>query len=398
MPGAPGGRLVSLDIFRGMTIAGMILVNDPGSWANLYWPLEHAAWNGWTPTDLIFPFFLFIVGVAMVFSFATRTAHGSKRGALAWHVLRRSAIIFALGLFLNGFPYFHVSRMRIPGVLQRIAVCYLFAGLIVLLSGLATGRGERSGRSGRNSVLAVSVVIVAMLVGYWALMTFVPVPGYGAGRLDPDGNLAAYLDRRLMLGHLWRPTWDPEGLLSTLPAIATVLVGSLVGVWLHFRWPAMAGPEQHARAQQIKAAGLLAMGAAGLVLGRLLHPFFPINKNLWTSTYVIFTGGFAMVLLALTYWVADIKGYRRWGSPFLILGMNSILAFTLSTWLAKCSIVFKVARADGRLVTWHGYVYDRFFAPLASPKNASLLFALAYMLLWLVLMWLLHRRRIFVKI
>ena len=373
----------------------MILVNNPGSWANIYWPLEHAPWNGWTPTDLIFPFFLFVVGVSMVFSFAARTARGTRRSALGLHVLRRSAIIFALGLFLHGFPYFHFSRMRIPGVLQRIAACYLFAGTIVLLNGLpsaplragATRRGDRPETTRRNSVLVISIAIVVLLVGYWALMTFVPVPGSGAGRLDPEGNLAAYADRRLMLGHLWKPTWDPEGVLSTLPAIATVLIGTLVGVWL-----------QAPRTQQVKAAGLLAAGAAGLVLGRLLHPFFPINKNLWTSTYVIFTGGFAMVLLALGYWVVDIKGYRRWGRPFLVFGTNSILAFTLSTWLAKCSIVFKVARADGRLVTWHGYVYDRFFTPLASPKNASLLFALAYVLLWLGLMWLLYRRRIFVKI
>ena len=140
------------------------------------------------------------------------------------------------------------------------------------------------------------------------------------------------------------------------------------------------------------------MGAAGLLAGRLLHPFFPINKSLWTSSYVIFTGGFAIVLLALIYWVVDIKGYRRWTTPFLVFGMNSIASFTLSTWVAKCTIVFKVARADGRLVTWHGYIYDRFFVPLASPRNASLLFALAYLLLWLGLMWLLYRRRIFIKI
>ena len=390
----------------------MILVNDPGTWAHIYWPLEHAPWHGWTPTDLIFPFFLFIIGVSMVLSFAKRLDGGasgeaggesgakwSARGgptSLALHVLRRSVIIFAIGMFLHGFPYFQLSRIRIPGVLQRIAVCYLFAGFIVLMAGLGAGRrADGSERAGRG-VAAVAATIVVLLVGYWALMMFVPVPEFGVGRLDPEGNLGAYLDRRVMGGHLWSQTktWDPEGILSTLPAIATTLIGALVGEWLRSK-----------RAPQLKCAGLLAAGAAGLVLGRLLHPFFPINKNLWTSTYVIFTGGFAMILLALIYWVVDIKGYRRWAVPFMVFGMNSIAAFTLSTWLAKCSIVFKVTRADGpygigadRVVTWHGYVYERFFAPLASPVNASLLFAVSYVLLWLGLMWLLYRKRIFVKI
>lgn len=363
--------MVSLDVFRGLTIAGMILVNNPGTWSHIYGPLQHAPWHGWTPTDLIFPFFLFIVGVSMMFSFASRAERGVSRGSLALHVVRRSAIIFLIGMFLHGFPRFDLSKIRIPGVLPRIAVCYLFASLIVLFL-------ERRGRI---------AAIVLLLVGYWALMTFVPVPGYGAGGLDVEGNLAAYLDRKLLLGHLWKPTWDPEGPLSTLPAIATTLVGTLVGEWLRFR-----------RAPQLKAAGLMAAGAAGLVLGELLDPFFPINKNLWTSTYVILTGGFATVLLALCYWVVDIKGYQRWITPFLVFGTNAITVFALSSWLAKASGVFKVTLADGRAVSWHKYVYDSFFAPLASPVNASLLFAIAYVLLWLALMWPLYRRRLFLKI
>lgn len=392
-PAATAARLVSLDVFRGLTIAAMILVNNPGTWAHIYWPLEHAPWHGWTPTDLIFPFFLFIIGVSMVLSFAKRLERGTTPASLALHVLRRSLIIFAIGLFLNGFPYFQLSRIRIPGVLQRIAVCYLFAGFIVLRAGLGAGRRADGSERGGRGVATVAITSVVLLVGYWALMMFMPVPGFGVGRLDPEGNLGAYLDRRVMGGHLWSQTktWDPEGILSTLPAIATTLLGALVGEWLRSK-----------RAPQLKCAGLLAAGAMGLVLGGLLHPFFPINKNLWTSTYVIFTGGFAMVLLALIYWLVDIKGYRRWAVPFLVFGMNSIAAFTLSTWLAKCSIIFKVTRADGigagRVVTWHGYVYDRFFAPLASPVNASLLFAVSYVLLWLGLMWLLYRKRMFIKI
>ena len=204
-------RLVSLDAFRGLTIAGMILVNNPGTWAYVYWPLDHAKWNGWTPTDLIFPFFLFIVGVSLVLSFTKRLAAGATRAALALHVVQRSLIIFAVGLFLAGFPYFRMATIRIPGVLQRIAVCYLFAGLIVLASGLfrererATSPDNRSDVGARSArgIAQIVAVLVVLLVGYWALMTFVPVPGYGVGRLDPQGNLGAYLDRKLLAGHLW---------------------------------------------------------------------------------------------------------------------------------------------------------------------------------------------------
>ncbi|MBI3669043.1 MAG: DUF5009 domain-containing protein [Acidobacteria bacterium] len=395
--------MVSLDVFRGLTIAAMILVNNPGTWAHIYWPLEHAQWNGWTPTDLIFPFFLFIVGVSMVLSFAARIERGDTRASLALHVLRRSAIIFVVGLFLAGFPYFHLATIRIPGVLQRIAVCYLFAGLIVLASGLVPDlAGRRADGSERAARIApVVAVVLVLLLGYWALLTFVPVPGYGAGRLDPQGNLGAYLDRLVMPGHLWSQskTWDPEGILSTLPAIATVLLGSLVGIWL--RSPRLRSG-QAARTPQQKALGLLFAGTVGLVLGELLHPFFPINKNLWTSTYVIFTGGFAMVLLALCYWVVDIKGWKRWITPFVVYGTNALAVFTLSSLLAKASIVFKATVADApgaaRQVSWHSYVYGRFFAPLGNPINASLLFAIFYILLWLALMWPLYRRRIFIKI
>lgn len=364
-------RIVSLDVFRGLTIAGMILVNNPGSWSHIYAPLRHAEWHGWTLTDLIFPFFLFIVGVAMTLSFAARMKRGESRGALLRHVLERSAIIFGLGLFLHAFPFFRFATLRIPGVLQRIAVCYLFASLVVL--------GAR--RAGRVAAIA------ALLVGYWALMTYVPVPGYGIGRLDPDGNLAAYVDRWLMLGHLWKPTWDPEGVLSTLPAIATTLLGALAGEWLRTD-----------RASTRKAAGLIAMGAAGLAAGQILHPWFPINKNLWTSSYVIFTAGFAMVLLGVCYWLVDVKGWRRWGTPFVIFGTNAIAVFTLSSLIAKGMGLWKMTLADGRTVALKTYLYEGFFVPVASPVNASLLFAVSYVLFWLAMMWLLYRKQVFLKI
>jgi predicted acyltransferase len=374
-------RLVSLDIFRGATIAGMILVNDPGTWSAVYWPLDHAAWNGWTPTDLIFPFFLFIAGVSMTMSFASRAKRGATRGELARHVAIRSLAIFAIGFFLNGFPHFHMSTIRYTGVLQRIAACYLIAGLLVIAT---ARRADREGFEARLS--AIAIVIAVLLVGYWALMRFVPVPGYGVGNLTPEGNLGAYIDRSLMLHHLWKPMWDPEGFLSTIPAIATALSGVLVGEWL-----------RSARAPQRKFVGMLAIGAVTMIIGRFLHGFFPINKNLWTSTYVIFTSGFAMVVLAFCYWIVDIKGFRKWAMPLLVFGTNAIAAFTFATFVAKCSIVFHVMD-DGQRTSWHGYVYDRFFEPLARPINASLIFAIFFVVLCWIPMWLLYRRKIFIKV
>ena len=400
------GRIVSLDVFRGLTIAAMILVNNPGSWSHIYWPLQHAPWHGWTPTDLVFPFFLFIVGVAMVFSFAARLRRGATAAQLARHVLWRSAVIFAVGLFLHGFPYFRLATIRIPGVLQRIAVCYLCAALIVL----AARRRSLARPATARDAAPIAAVIFVLLVGYWALMTFVPVPGYGAGNLTPQGNLAAYIDRALLSGHLWSQTrtWDPEGLLSTLPAIATVLIGVLVGDWI-----------RSARAQQLKAYGLFFAGGACLVLGKLLDPIFPINKNLWTSSYVILTGGFAMVLLAGLYWLVELRGWRRWAKPFIIFGTNALFVFALSGLVAKSMGLIKITVGQAELVpsvvegacppdcgapavlrqiSLHSYIYNRFFAPLAAPENASLLFAVCFVLLFLAFNWLLYRRRVFIKI
>lgn len=373
-PSAGAARLVSLDAFRGMTIAGMILVNNPGTWAHVYAPLLHAEWHGWTPTDLIFPFLLFIVGVSMMYSFAGRMARGASRAALFAHVVRRSAIIFAFGLFMAAFPYFSLQtlhQLRIPGVLQRIAVCYLFAAVVALWLGW---RGQLG-------------VIAALLLGYWALMMLVPVPGYGVGRLDAEGNLAAYVDRMLLSGHMWKTKWDPEGILSTLPAIATTLFGSLAGIWLRC-----------ARSMPQKAAGLLAAGSAGLVLGLVWHTVFPINKNLWTSSYAVFTAGFAGICLGVCYWLIDVRGWRAWAKPFVVYGMNAITVFVASGLVAKLLLLMRTQTADGRTVSVWAYLYLTFFAPIASPKNASLLFAITYVLLWLGAMWYLYARKIFLKV
>ncbi len=369
-PAAPS-RLLSLDVFRGLTIAGMILVNNPGSWSAIYWPLAHAEWHGWTPTDLIFPFFLFIVGVSMALSFAGRTKRGDTRTALLRHAVIRSALIFAIGLAMAGFPYYRLATIRIPGVLQRIAVCYLFASLALLFL-------KRRG---------IILTVALLLLGYWALMALVPVPGFGTGRLDVDGNLAAYIDRQVLLGHIWKPTWDPEGILSTLPAIATALLGTLLGQFLL----AKPSPRDAVRT-------MLLWGAAGLAAGQLWHFVFPINKNIWTSSYVIFTAGFALVILGMCYWVIDVKGWRAWAAPFVWYGMNPLALFVFSGLLARMMGIWRATNSAGQSVSLKAYIYDSFFVPLASAKNASLLFALAYVAFWLAIAFVLYRRKIFIKI
>jgi predicted acyltransferase len=380
--------MVSLDVFRGATIAAMILVNDPGSWSHIYPPLEHAEWNGWTPTDLIFPFFLFIVGVSMTLSFASRIGRGFTRGALTIHVVRRSALIFAIGLFLNGFPEFDFSSIRIMGVLQRIALCYLVAGLLYLAS-FEWRLAAEGPASVRANLGVMAGVAVALLIGYWMLMTFVPVPGYGAGHLNKDDNLGAYLDRTLLPGHLWSEsvTWDPEGFLSTLPAIASLLIGILAGEWLR-------SDQRGGR----KALGLLASGLALLVAGRLLHPYFPINKNLWTSSFVLFTAGFAMLALAFCYWVVDVRSWRGWTAPFLVFGRNAILAYAMAALVSEVSTDFEFLRFHGRETTIHGWLYDRFFVPHFSAVNASLAFAVLFVFVIFVLLWPFYRWKLFLRV
>jgi predicted acyltransferase len=376
--GWSAGRLQSLDFFRGLTIAAMILVNDNGDESAAYWPLKHSAWNGWTPTDLVFPFFVFIVGVSMVFSFASRLKRGESRSHLMLHSVRRAAILFALGVVLNGFPnHYHAATIRIEGVLQRIALCYLAATVLVLWTGVR----------GRWAAIGVC------LIGYWALMRFVPVPGFGVPThdvplLDRDRNLAAWLDRKVFPGHLYEGTRDPEGLLSTVPAIATTLFGVLTGEWLR----SSASPRR-------KTAWMFVLGVAGLVAGEIFNLWFPINKKLWTSSYVLFTAGFALVCLGFCYWLLDVKPWRGgWSLPAVVFGTNAIAAYVFSEVLAKIIDAGHVRMANGRILSWQKLIYARFFAPLASPPTASLLYSLAFVLVCLVVAWILYRRRIFIKI
>jgi predicted acyltransferase len=354
-------RLLSLDVFRGATMAAMIVVNNQDS-EQAYWPLRHAPWNGWTPTDLIFPFFLFIVGVSLVLSFQVRLQRGESRRALVLHAIRRGVLLFLIGLALNGMASLQPATWRIPGVLQRIAVVYCIAAAITLYSGVRT----------RVMVIAVCTV------GYWAIMRFVSVPGHGIPGVDipllhPDYNLAAYLDRKLMLGHLWEKTRDPEGILSTIPAVATALCGVLAGEWLLSEGT-----------QERKLRGLLAFGAAGMFAGEIWNHSFPINKNLWTSSYVLFTAGAALICLAAFYWISDIRHHHgRWATPSLILGTNAITAYVLSQLI-------------GGWLGWGGLLsFHRLAA--TSLALASLLHSFVVLGLAFVPVWWMYRRKIFLK-
>jgi len=364
----PTTRLVSLDVFRGITIAGMVLVNNPGSWEHIYWPLEHAQWHGWTPTDLVFPFFLFIVGVAIPLAFARRLESGGSKRDLYLKIIKRTLIIFAIGLFLNGLPYFGLAEYRIPGVLQRIAVCYFFASIIFL----------------NTKVRTQIAITIGLLIFYWLLVKLVPAPGYVAGDLTKEGSLPSFVDRVVFGKHVWSQArvYDPEGLLSTVPAIATTLIGALTGTWLRTE-----------KTQHEKAAGMFVVGAVCVALGWAWNSFFPINKALWTSSYVLFTGGLALQFLSLCYWLIDIKGYRRWVKPFEVFGLNAIALYVVADVIAVLLGTVKVGQAP-----LGGWIYDHVFASWASPVNASLAFGICFVLVCLVLMWILYQRKIFLKV
>lgn len=363
------GRLVSLDAFRGITIAAMILVNNPGSWDYVYTPLDHAPWHGWTLTDLIFPFFLFIVGVSMTFSFARRLEQGDQR-QLTRSVLRRSLIILLLGLFLSAFPRFDLANLRYAGVLQRIAMVYLAASLIVLFLPRR----------------AQAWLTLGLLLGYWAVMKLVPVPEVGAGVLTPEGNLAAWIDQFVLPGRMYQGTWDPEGLLSTFPAIATTLLGVSTGHWV-----------RSGRQRLEIAAGMFAVGWLAILVGLAWGIDFPINKNLWTSSYVVFTAGAALGLLALCYWLIDIQGYQRWARPAVVFGVNAIAVYVLSGMVSRLLIFFQVP-SGAETIPAKQWIYENLFATWTSPLNASLAYAVCHVLIWWALMAFLYRREIFIKV
>lgn len=392
-------RLLSLDVFRGMTVAGMLLVNNPGTWSAIYPPLQHAAWHGWTPTDLIFPFFLFIVGITTELSLGARRARGDDEGAIVRQIARRGALIFLFGLLLSAFPFFtwtaipgnpdpsfldrvvhRVEHLRILGVLQRIGLAYFFGALLTYRTGMRT----------RLAILA------ALLLGYWALMTLVPVPGTGSpGRfmLDkPEHLLSAWIDRTVLgTDHLWggSRTWDPEGLLSTIPAIGTVVLGTFAGRWI----------AQAARPLESRLAGMFAVGALTMMAGLVWNWVFPINKSIWTSSYTLFTAGMGAVALATCMWIIDVHGRRRWTFPFLVYGMNPMLAFLGSGLMARIIVsIWKVEGPSGTPVAVQGLVYNTVYASWLPPREASFLYALSFVALWFVILWAAYKRGFVLKV
>lgn len=378
----PSPRLVSLDVFRGIAIASMILVNNPGSWDHIYPPLEHAEWHGCTPTDLVFPFFLFIVGVAMPFSLAKYTPENRPTPQVYTRIIRRGLILFALGLLLTlstmlldllfkGIAL-DFSTIRIMGVLQRIGLAYVIAALAVLKL------------PQRGLWIFAGVVLMA----YWVAMQLIPVPGYGAGNLTAEGNLGGYIDS-ILLGkkHLYKGgPFDPEGLFSTLPSVVTVLIGYCTGLWL--------------KKQPVKnqtSINLSIVGLAFLVIGKLWDFVFPINKALWTSSYVVYTAGWALLVLALCYQLIEVRGLTRWGFPLEVMGLNAIFLFVGSGLLGR--LLMKTPIGNGTdamsVKTW---IYQNWFSAWAGDLNGSLLFAIANVILWWVILYGMYRRRWFLKI
>jgi predicted acyltransferase len=373
----PSQRLVFLDVVRGIVIAFMILVNNSGNELYAYWPLKHAEWNGWTPTDLVFPSFIFLVGISIVLSTQARIARGETKGALLLHALRRAAILFALGLIVHGFPNYPLATMRIYGVLQRIALCSLAATVLYLWD--------------RRGVTLASVA-AACLLAYWILMRWVPVPGFGLPGhdipfLDKDMNWVALIDRHLFPGRLYETTRDPEGLISTIPAIATCLLGVLTGLWLRMQ-----------KDLTTKLGGLLTGAIAGVALGSLWGIWFPINKKLWTSSYVLFAAGCTLLVLAICFFVIEIKKRGgAWTYPWKVFGSNAIVAYAFSELLSTTIESIHIRQSD-HLVTLKELIYTRVFYPIVDPSFGSLLYSLSFVLVCFVPSLVLYKRRIFIKI
>ena len=443
-------RLISLDVFRGMTIAAMVLVNNPGTWSHIYDPLEHASWHGLTPTDWIFPFFLFIVGTAIPIALGKRIEEGVT-GKVYYKIVSRALMIFALGLSMSVIPFFqfaatdapdslkmliwlamtggllflllrnfkiagvliglsivgiiglnlggynvvpyNLGTMRIPGVLQRIAVCYLIVSIIFL----HTSWKQQLGIAG------------FLLLGYWLIMTVIPVPGCEVTTIDDKAcNLAAWLDRTIFTeDHIWRSAkvFDPEGILSTIPAIVTTISGVLTGTWLIHRDNVHSNVDETdgqspatVYSSLNRVSGLFFFGVMILAVGYIWNSYFPMNKALWTSSYVLVTSGLALLCLSSCYWLIDIKGYKAWAKPFVIFGMNALPLFVFSGIFARMIGAYRVTGADGQPVAIQKWIFDNIFMSVAQPIDASLMYAISFILLWLFLMWLLYRKNIYIKV
>ena len=397
-PTSPRERLLSLDVFRGITVAGMLLVNNPGTWSAIFPPLEHAEWHGWTPTDLIFPFFLFIVGITTHLSLSARRGRGDDDSALVKQILRRGIIIYLLGFAMAMFPFYQwgniqslpnatawdrivyrIEHVRLLGVLPRIGIVYICAGLLTL----------------KTTLKQQIIIIATLLLGYWFAMTLIPVPGeHEIGALllhTKDRNLAAYLDRLILTtNHTWTGsvTFDPEGPFSTIPAIGTAMLGVIAGRWI----------AQTGRPLLERLSGLFAVGSLAMVVGLMWNWSFPINKNLWTSSYVVFTAGMACVTLATVSWIVDYARVKWWTQPFVVYGVNPMVAFVGSGVLARLIYTLWHVNYQGKSVAVQDAIYQAVFLPWLPPRVASLAFALSFVLLWYGILLVLYRRKIFLKV
>jgi predicted acyltransferase len=360
-PSAKTGRLLSLDVFRGATMALMVLVNNGGG-PGSYSQLEHSSWNGWTITDCVFPSFLWIVGVAITLSLSKRLAAGVPRSKIAIQTLRRAAIIYCLGLLVYLYPEFHFGTMRVLGVLQRIAICYLIASLIYLTTSL------------RGQILW----ILGLMSSYWLFMKLAPVPGYGAGHLDVQGNFAHYIDQIILGKHNYADTktWDPEGIISTIPAIATAIFGLLAGRILQWR-----------REIAARSSWMFVIGGLLLIAALICNEWLPINKKLWSDSFALWMAGLDFMIFAGLLWIVDGEGHRRFTKPFSIIGMNAITIYMISELLAGTIDAIRVGSGSLQQAVYHNA-----FASWAGPANASLLYALSYVLLMYACAYAMYRK------
>jgi predicted acyltransferase len=366
-------RILSIDVFRGATIAGMILVINPGSWKYIYPQLRHADWHGLTFTDLIYPFFLFIVGMSIVFAFSKAIEKNMPNSKLYYKIIKRTIILFVIGLFLNSFPKFDIVNIRIMGVLQRIAVCYLIVSIIYLHTSL---RGQ-------------IFWTVSLLLIYWAVVESIPVPGVGAGHYEKYNNFATYFDRFFLSGHMgyYEELGEPEGIVSTLPSISSTLFGVLTAQFLRMK-------DRFKNKQVV----MLLSGIILTILGAIWGFFLPVNKHLWTSSYVLVTAGLALVVYAILYYLIDVKKVRCGIQPFIVFGSNAITVYVLSIVFARVLQMITFTTSDGSTSNIKLWLYQNIFSPLFGDLNGSLAYAITYILFWYGIMWIFYERRIFIKI